>query len=328
MEKLVAEFPKQIADALEIAENTIYSSISNKSFDQVVVCGMGGSGIGGKITEKLFLNEIKIPVVLVQNYDIPAFVSEKTLFIASSYSGSTEETLAAVGEAKKRKSTIIGICSGGELMQFCKKNNYDFVKIPGGNPPRSMLAFSLIQLIDIFTKAGFVSKTSMQSVGKARNFLSDELMQIKKQAKVLAQHLYQKQGVLYGNAELEGIIIRARQQFNENSKQLVYHHIIPEMNHNELVGWEGGNDQFAAVFFESQFTSKRNILRFQLSKEIIEPKTSNILFIKGVGKDNILEMFYLVHLVDWASIYLADLNKKDTIDIKSIVFLKSELEKR
>src|SRR5690554_986636 len=107
MDKLVAQFPKQIADAIEIATKSTFNFNKNKTFNNVVICGMGGSGIGGKMVSQLFADQAKLPIVLNQNYSIPAFVNENTLVIGSSYSGNTEETLAAVNSAheKDRKST-------------------------------------------------------------------------------------------------------------------------------------------------------------------------------------------------------------------------------
>src|SRR5690554_8231951 len=114
------------------------------------------SGIGGKMVSQLFADQAKLPIVLNQNYSIPAFVNENTLVIGSSYSGNTEETLAAVNSAHEKGATIVCVSSGGDLIQFCKLNNYDYIRLPGGNPPRSMLAFSAVQLINILDRKSVV----------------------------------------------------------------------------------------------------------------------------------------------------------------------------
>jgi glucose/mannose-6-phosphate isomerase len=327
MDKLVAQFPKQIADAIQIASKAALSFYKNKNFDNVVICGMGGSGIGGKMVVQLFSDQATIPIILVQNYTIPAFVNEKSLVIGSSYSGNTEETLAAIHAAEEKGATIVGISSGGELVQLCKNKNYDYIRVPGGNPPRSMLAFSVIQLIHILAKAKIIQEDALDLVLSCRHLLNTELISIKHEAKSLAQHIHGKQCVIYADADLESVAIRARQQFNENSKQLCWHHVIPEMNHNELVGWGGGNDNYAVVFFESQFISDRNKLRIELSKEVIGKKTSHVLSIEGKGKTLIEESFYFIHIIDWASLFLADLNEKDPIEIQVIDYLKNTLNK-
>jgi len=327
MDKLVAQFPKQINDAEHIAAETTLSFYENKSFQNVVICGMGGSGFGGRMVAQWFKHECKVPITLIQSYTVPGFVNENTLVIGSSYSGNTEETLAAVKEAENKGATIVGITSGGNLAHLCKEKNYDFIKVPGGNPPRSMLAFSVVQLILILSKANLIPADSLKRLSKCRHLLNGELMTIKQKAKELADHVFQKQCILYGDTDLEPVVIRARQQFNENSKQLCWHHVIPEMNHNELVGWGGGNDHYAPVFFVSQFLSERNQLRTQLCQEVIGDKTPHVMTIQGKGNSLIEESFYFIHIIDWASLYLAALNKVDPIEIKVIDFLKNSLSK-
>ncbi|WP_417264907.1 bifunctional phosphoglucose/phosphomannose isomerase [Brumimicrobium sp.] len=327
MDKLVAQFPKQIADAIEIATKSTFNFNKNKTFNNVVICGMGGSGIGGKMVSQLFADQAKLPIVLNQNYSIPAFVNENTLVIGSSYSGNTEETLAAVNSAHEKGATIVCVSSGGDLIQFCKLNNYDYIRLPGGNPPRSMLAFSAVQLINILSVAGIIDNNALESIAKCRHLLNAELISIKDEAKKLAQHLFKKQCVFYADSDLEFVAIRARQQINENSKQLCWHHVIPEMNHNELVGWAGGNNDFAAVFFVSQFLSDRNIKRTELSEEIIGGRTENVLMINGKGNSIIEESCYFIHIIDWASLFLADLNEKDAVEVRVIDYLKDSLNK-
>lgn len=325
MDKLIAQFPKQIADGIEIAENADLSTLKGRSFQNVIICGMGGSGIGGKMVAQWFLPEANVPIQLVQNYDIPAFVNEKTLVIGSSYSGNTEETITSVKKAHAKGASVVAISSGGELIRFCKSNNCDFIKVPGGNPPRSMVAFSVIQLVKILSSAGIIDKDSLRQIDHCRHLLNNELISIKENAKKLAHHIHNKWCVLYGNTELEHILIRARQQFNENSKQLCWHHVIPEMNHNELVGWGGGNNSIAPVFFVSQFLSDRNKLRFDFSVDAIGKITNNIFSISGKGNTIIEESFYFIHIVDWASLYLAELNNVDPMEIRVIENLKQSL---
>ncbi|HTO38258.1 MAG TPA: bifunctional phosphoglucose/phosphomannose isomerase [Brumimicrobium sp.] len=326
MDKLIAQFPKQIADALSIADSSEFSFNGKKSFDNVVVIGMGGSGIGGKMVAQLYAYQINVPIVLVQDYQLPGFVNENTLVVGSSYSGTTEETLIAIAEAEERKATIVGISSGGELVQLCIKKGYDFVRLPAGNPPRSMVAFSMIQLVNILAQAKIINEDALDDFRSCRPLLNNELMTIKHEAKLLANHFFQKQGIIYTDADSEAVAIRTRQQINENSKQLVWHHVIPEMNHNELVGWGRGNDDYAVLFLESQFLNDRNKLRFKINKEIISEKTQNILTIHGKGKNLVQEYFYFIHIVDWASVFLAEMNKQDAVEVRVIDYLKGTLK--
>ncbi len=327
MDKLIAQFPKQIADALEIAKDAQLDSLINCSFKNVVICGMGGSGIGGKIVSQWFYSQSNVPITVVQGYNIPNFVDKDTLVIGSTYSGNTEETLTAVKAAEKKGATIISISSGGEMIRFCKEIKSDYIRVPGGNPPRSMLAFSVIQLVKILSAAGVISKEALHQIDNCRHLLNAELLTIKQEAKKMASHIYEKQCVLYGPTELESVLIRARQQINENAKQLCWHHVIPEMNHNELVGWGGGNDDIAVIFFISQFIGERNKLRFKLSEEIISEKTKSLMTIEGRGKTLVEEYFYFIHIIDWGSVYLAELNGVDPVEIRVIEYLKDSLDK-
>lgn len=326
MEKLVAEFPMNIANALEIAAASNFEGL-NKKFSSVVIIGMGGSGIGGKLVAQLVANESNVPIISVQDYNLPSFVEETTLVIASSYSGNTEETLIALEAAEKRGATLVAITSGGSLYANFKKNGHDIVKVPGGNPPRTALAFSVVQLLNILTVANIISEKTIEEVKKCRALLNEKLILIKEKALELAQFAHKGQLIIYAPANFEAVAVRTRQQFNENAKILCWHHVIPEMNHNELVGWGGGNDSFTAVFLDSKFINKRNRKRFELSQEIVGRKTKHVFTIIPEGKNIVEESIYLIHLVDWASVFLADIRSQDPVEIKVIDYLKDEMSK-
>lgn len=326
MDKLIAAFPQNMLDALAIAEAQQFKKPAN-SIHNIVICGMGGSGIGGKIVAQWIEFQSKIPVTILQDYDIPAFVSANSLVIGSSYSGNTEETMTSVNEAKNRGAHIIGITSGGEMMAFCTSNNYDCVIVPGGNPPRSATAFSIVQLINIFVQLGIISPSNLDEIRNSYDLLINETDSIHALGQKIANFLFGKVGIIYSGPQYEAIAIRARQQFNENSKYLCWHHTIPEMNHNELVGWGGGDNRFAVLMLHTQDLNPRNQKRYEISRDIIAKKAAGILEIEAVGKTQIERSFYLIHLVDWASYYLCDLNKADIMDIKVIDFLKDELSK-
>ncbi|XP_020907646.1 uncharacterized protein LOC110245698 [Exaiptasia diaphana] len=140
----------------------------------------------------------------------------------------------------------------------------------------------------------------------------------------LAKFLKGNVGILYGTTDYEPVLIRARQQFNENSKMLCWHHVIPEMNHNELVGWGGGDDRFATVFFETDM-NPRNEKRMGITKEVITGKSSKVMTIQAKGNNRIERSIYLINIVDWASLYLSDLKEVDPIDIAVIDYLKGSL---
>jgi glucose/mannose-6-phosphate isomerase len=326
MDKLIQAFPQNILDAIEIAGDVKLKPLT-KEVKNILICGMGGSGIGGKIVGQLVEKELKVPISYCQNYQIPAFVDEHTLLIASSYSGNTEETMIAVSKGFEAHAQIIGITSGGDLEEFCIKHQLNCVIVPGGNPPRSAVAYSIVQIINVFVLLGLIDFSNLKKVKDSYQVLVENELNIKKEAQKLADFLKDKVAVFYSDSMYEGIAIRARQQFNENSKLLCWHHVLPEMNHNELVGWGGGTNDFAVVFFITDDTFERTQKRFEISIEKIKEKTDSVIQIVATGSNQFEKSFYLIHLVDWASWYLAELKKVDAMDIKVIDFLKDELSK-
>lgn len=325
MKQLIEAFPSNITEALEIAQNSTisgdYANISN-----VLICGMGGSGIGGSMVQTWLADELKVPVSIAKDYSIPNFVDENTLVIGSSYSGNTEETLVAIEEAQKKGAKIIGITSGGKMEALCQSNGYDYIKVPGGNPPRTALAYSLVQLLHIFATIGMSSADRLKEIAAGRDLIVAESETVHMKAKGLAEHLHQKVGVMYGTTAYEPVLVRARQQFNENSKYLNWTNPIPEMNHNELVGWGGGDRRFAPVFFMTQGNHPRNDKRIEITREKISEKTS-VFDIHAKGDSQIEQSLYLINIVDWSSFYLAALDDIDTIDIAVIDYLKGTLAK-
>lgn len=326
MKELIATFTNQLEEAFTIADNQSFKQ-PDRPIQNVVICGLGGSGIGAKIVSNWVQDDISLPICLVNEYTLPAFVGPNTLVVGSSYSGNTEETNMAMDEAKARGAFIFGVTSGGNLASFCKNNGYDYVLVPGGNPPRSALAYSLVQLLNYFNKIGLISTRLLDDTRMSIGLLNQEQEDIKHIATSLADFLYGKVGVLYGETKYEGVIIRARQQFNENSKYLAWNQVIPEMNHNELVGWGGGDQRFAPVFFNASDIHPRNQKRFEITKSAVSKKVGTIFNLEAKGNSLIERSLYLIHLVDWASFYLCERNGADIMDIEIIDYLKSELGK-
>lgn len=324
MKTLIQNFPINLLQALEIAnENPLRKSYSQ--FNNILICGLGGSGIGGRLVANWLYNDLDIPVALCQDYTLPKYVNQKTLVIASSYSGDTEETLSAVELAHAQGAEIIAITSGGKLAEFCKKHNYEYILVPGGNPPRTQLAFSIVQLTHIFGELGLIKKEILNQFELAAENLKSEEEAIRLEAKRLADFIQGKELIIYSDAKDEAIAIRARQQFNENSKILCSHHVIPEMNHNELVGWAGGKENHAVLLLHTGNVHPQNEKRIEFSKAVIESKTQHIFELKALGESTIVRSLYLINVIDWASFYLAEQTNVDAIEIGVIVHLKNSL---
>jgi len=324
MNKLIASFPKHIDEAMNI-NLSIQTGATYDTIKNIVICGMGGSGIGGEIVASWIQGKLKIPILCCHDYTPPSFIDQNTLLIACSYSGDTEETLHFMQESIERKATIIGICSGGEMENICLKNKMDYVKIPNGFPPRAALAFSIIQIVRIITECNFIDSSILNSIHLGNRLLKEKQIEIQDIAKQLAEFIQNSIPIFYATSSYHAILTRARQQFNENSKILCWSQTLPEMNHNELVGWSGGDKRFSAIFFNTNDLSQSNKTRLNFTQKTISEKTKTLtITVQGI---NLIERsLYMIHLVDWASWYLADLTKVDSMEVNLIGQLKNELK--
>lgn len=329
MKKLIEDFAGQIEEGIEIFNanppKAIHGKAQSAFYANVVISGLGGSGIGGTIIKDMSSAVAYCPVLVNKEYSIPAFVGANTLFIASSYSGDTEETISATEIALERKATIICITSGGKLQQIAKEKNIDYIIIPGGNPPRACLGYSLTQLVSIFSCMGLLPKEYQKYLAEAAKFIRQEESTIVEKAKSVAQQIFHKKVVIYCDSSHEGTAIRFRQQLNENAKTLCWHHVVPEMNHNELVGWTEKAEDHAVIFLRTSTDHPRNQHRIEINKSIVSDYGPTMIEIWSEGTNEIEKTFYLIHLVDWISYFLAELKGVDIMDIKVIDFLKNKL---
>ena len=327
MRDLIANKTKQISEAIKIAETAEFRFPSN-TINNILLCGLGGSGIGGMIISQLMKKDLKVPFVCVNDYDAPAFVSEKTLLIASSYSGNTEETIAALKQGMAVGAEICVITSGGELANMARENGWNHVIVPGGEQPRAMLAYSLIQLIYLLHKYGLTDDKYIKDLQKVVDLLDKNEELILSESKVLASKLHGAMPVIYADSSFGGVATRVKQQINENVKELCWDHVLPEMTHNELVGWAGGKPHIAPVYLSTDYDHERTTYRWKISKEIISKYTTNINEIKAKGDSQIAQVFYLIHFTDWLSWFMSDLKKIDANEVDVILHIKNEMGKK
>ena len=327
MKTLVEQFPLQLKKAIEIGRNSKLPKPAHE-IRNVLITGLGGSGIGGTIISELAFSACKVPVQVSKGYFIPEYVDANTLVLVSSYSGNTEETLACMKQAHEKGAMIYCVTSGGEIEALAKTYNAGTIIIPGGMPPRSCLGYSLSQLVFIFVHCGLLSSEHISNLDKAADLIASKQKEIISLAKDFAGFLLGKTPVIYSTTIFEGVAIRFRQQLNENSKVLCWHHVIPEMNHNELVGWAGGTEEYAVILFRDAAEYERNTYRIQLNKEIITRYTPHYREIITEGNSYLEKVIYLVHVGDWISVELAALRGVDSMEVNVINFLKGELSKK
>lgn len=326
MKQLIENFSSQIATALEIGKK-FKAQKSTTKFENVVVSGLGGSGIGADLVREYVAGELKLPFIVLKDYVLPNFISDKTLFIASSYSGNTEETLNSLEIALKKKAKVVCITSGGKLAEIAKKKKLDLIIIPGGMPPRACLGYSFVQQLYVLKQFKLIKNTFEADLASSINLIKKESKSIQKSATTIATKLFDKMPIIYAVNGMESVAVRFRQQVNENGKQLCWHHIIPEMNHNELVGWRTKDEKLAVVIFRNKEDFTRSQTRIELNKKVFKQYTPNIIEIWSKGNSYLERALYLIHLGDWISWELSVLRNFDCTEVKVIDWLKGELAK-
>ena len=327
MKNMISRFPEQLREAVEIGRNSDLKPL-DQAVNQIFVVGLGGSGIGGNFVAEIIRDMCSVPYLVGKSYDIPKYIDKNTLAIISSYSGNTEETLHAMGLIEKTGARIICIASGGKLIERAQDKNYDFIQVPTGwDSPRACLGYSIVQQLFILNKLGFISEKFEEEITDAIQLIQHDIQNVHDDAKKIAAIIHEKTTVIYAVDRLEPVAIRLRQQLNENAKTLCWHHVVPEMNHNELVGWKDERPDLAFVILRNHDDLERNQKRIDIIKNIISELSFSWIEIFSQGNSRIEHMFYLVHVCDWISWYLADLRNVDATEIKVIDYLKSELAK-
>ena len=324
MNDLIAGFTTHLKEAIEVGKKANFTNTDN-SLMNVLICGLGGSGIGGTIISQLVSVNCNLPITVNKNYKIPSFVNQDTLVICCSYSGNTEETLEMYEQAYDKGAEIAIITSGGKFGEIAEKNNHNIIKIEGGHPPRAAFGISFPQLFFALNQYGLINDSFIVEIEAAINLMDANETAIQNEAMDLAKKLHKTFPIIYTEAPMEGVAVRFRQQIAENSKMLSSHHVIPEMNHNELVGWRTKNEDLSVVMFRSNEEYYRNTARLNKSKEVAAEYTSNVneVFAKGTGK--IQQSLYLIHLGDWITYDLAVLKDIDSVEVDVITGLKNML---
>lgn len=326
MKTLIENFTKQLRQAIEIGKKSEIRNLKS-GIRNIVITGLGGSGIGGTIVSEIVAGECAVPITVNKDYFIPDFVDKNSLVIVSSYSGNTEETIEAMKAALKAKANIVCVTSGGKIAEMAKKNKCNLILIPGGSPPRSALAYSLTQLFFILKKLKLVKTDFEKQLRNAADLLDAEEKKIRAEAAEVADFINVKIPVVYAVDGYNGVATRFRQQLNENSKMLAWHHVLPEMNHNELVGWAGGRNDLAVVILRNKTDYKRTQMRIEFSKKVFSKYTPHVKEIWSKGKSMLEQSLYLIHLTDWVSLFLAEKKGIDPVEVKIIDELKGELAK-
>lgn len=327
----LAQFPEQWKEAMELTED-LELTINRDRIQKICFAGMGGSAIGADLIRAYSYRSCPYPIQVVRHYEIPKWVDRKTLFITCSFSGNTEETLSALRAAREQGAQTIGVTSGGELMLKAANEDFDYIKIPDGMPPRAALGYSFVPLFRIFQYLGFTAEgdealhETYQLLTEQKDLLTDSE---DNEALSLAEDLNETLPIIYSDSTtMEPVNLRWRGQFEENAKTLAYGNTLPEMNHNEIVGWEHITHltgRLSVIMLMDRDDNERVKRRMEVVEELIKDQTASLHILKTRGKSQLARLFSLIQLADWTSFYLAMLNEIDPTPIAKIDLLKSKL---
>lgn len=325
MEEITHEFSlEQFNSQIQFAiANYKPHGLTASHFDNIVIGGLGGSGIGGRIAKAYFADKSSLPIEVYSDYNLPKYTSKKSLVILSSYSGSTEETLALYEQAKAIGCSIICISSGGELFQNATQDGYPLYTIETGYQPRMALGFSLSYLLlilgDLFgveTKKELENNQSIYSNCAQYQSLAKEILN------TFAGRENTKFAVVTDNAT-EAVGIRFCQQIQENAKSEAFVNVLPEANHNAFETYYG--ELPTNFIFINSNTNSRNNGRFAYLKQLLEKQNNKVVEI-NLKDASIFELYKAIYITDWVSIYLADKRGSDKMHVPNIMGLKNFLK--
>ena len=332
MWSLIETFPSQIQAAGNMVQKLDLGPCPEVR--NIVVTGLGGSAIGGDVVRSA-ANSLGVPLLVNRDYLLPRFVDSLTLVLACSYSGNTEETLSAYAQAKRAQAHIVCITSGGRLAQLAGSDGYPIIALPGGLPPRSALGYSTVALLgvlgalDLLPNIDETLHETADLLESLRHKYGIDTAEAENQAKSMAQSFHGKIVAIYGsNGILDSAALRWRGQIEENAKNLALHHVLPEMNHNELVGWQFPAQvlkNLGVVFLRDRMDHPQVQRRFELTKEIVKVKAGVVHEVWSEGNSVLARIFSVIYLGDFVSLYLAYLNGIDPTPVPVIETLKQNL---
>lgn len=327
-------------DALGVAEKQWQQLIYDYAVDlelsdavqNIVVAGMGGSALAAT----LFVSwpGLGVPFEIVRGYDIPRYAGPKTLFVASSYSGNTEETLSALKQAEKAGCQIVVIAAGGTLGDSAAAKNYPLYQIPAGYQPRMAVFYNFAALVQLMIAVKLISQDAQDELTQAADWLAEQqanflptVPSAKNPAKKLALELMGKSPVIYAGSKLYPVAYKWKINFNENAKNVAWCNVLPEFNHNEFLGWTSRpvDKPYAIVDLRSSLEHKRIQKRFEVTERLLSGKRPHAHVVEVQGETLLQQLLWAIALGDFVSLYLALLNGLNPTPVDLIEKFKKSL---
>jgi glucose/mannose-6-phosphate isomerase len=331
----IQDFPREIRAADELCAD--FNPLKNwAAVNKIIVLGMGGSGIAGRVLGAYVDSAGGPPVVICRGYDVPTWVDERTLALCISYSGNTAETLNAVGDTLNNGARLFAVTSGGTLGTLAEKSGFPWIKIPGGRLPRHSLGYLAVPLFECLGRSGLIIEPSMDDVIVAMKTRRDEwgadVPTIDNDAKRTAREIYDSGyfPVVYGAGDIAAVAAeRTRGQLNEDAKTYASSHFFPELCHNEVVGYESEDErlgEFYVLVYRGPGENKMLTKQTNAALDIISRKVAGVRQIKPTSEDTLAALFELIYFGDFLGYYTALLRGINPEPVKTIVELKGRIK--
>lgn len=334
----IEELGNQVQHAWEDLKSVEFKPTAE--IKNVVIAGMGGSGLGADVIKHLFKAELKVPFDYVHDYTLPGYVNENTLVVLASYSGTTEEIVACGEQAQKRNAQIMVICAGGTLAEIAENNSYTIYKIdPKYNPsnqPRMAIGYAVFGTIGLLSKAGIISltdddiKTVVAAIHKQVEECKVEVLGEQNPAKALAYMMIDRKPVFVVSDFLEGAAHVSTNQGNENAKIYADYKVVPEMDHHLLEGLQfpkSNSTNHIFIFVQSLLYHPKNVVRMQLTQKIAEDNDIDSIAVPLKAQTKIEQVFEMLTMFGFAGFYLAMLEGINPSPIPFVESFKTDLKK-
>mgnify|MGYP001579265683 FL=1 len=319
-------------EQVEYAWNNKFSvsSIKTSKIKNIILTGLGGSAIGGDLLQNYLRTEMKYPYTVNRNYELPPYANENTLVIASSYSGNTEETISALNQAIKKKCQIVCISTGGKIEEIAMKKKIPFAKLLKGYQPRFALWINFFTLLKIVHSLKLVPSQT-KNVKQVVELLKRKGVEYSKESNAalnLAEQMLGFIPLIYAVSDYTSVVgTRIKGQFNENAKHHAFFGYLPELDHNEILGWEGYkstmNLKLINILDEGYHAQVKK--RYELTSEMVRKAGAEVINLSSSEANAKLRLVDLIYLGDWATFYHAVLREFDPASIDSINYLKAHL---
>lgn len=323
MRNIILNFPKQFEVGIKAAEHIKLES----SFDNIIICGVGGSALPGNLL--LDMADISIPIFIHRDYGLPKIASEKSLIICISFSGNTEETLSAYQEAIEKSFKPLVICTGGKMQELAEQNNLPVVIVPNDClQPRFGTGYLVSALIKILDNCGITNNLSQEILKMAKNLTPESF---EAQGKILGENLLNKIPVVYSSNQYKSAARIWKIKFNENSKIMAFWNYFPELNHNEMVGLSTNNkkqitnNNFHFIILRDNDDNPKILKRMEITADLIKENGGDVEIIGMQGATKIEKIFNSLLLGDWASYYLALAYMQDPVPVEIVEKFKKQL---